>query len=167
MEVGCKKVDSMKLTKIFLAVVALCALACHPNGGNEETIKWEENGTLVGEWCLTSWAGSSAAKPQVYIAFNDDSTFNLYQQNYSVIWFHYEGNYALNNNVLTGAYSDGKELASEYKVDFSSDGKMIRLTSLENSSDVAIYTATEIPTWIIEEAKTPEKVRSVEADRFL
>ena len=158
----------MKLTKIFLAVVALFALACTPNnGGGNDGSKWVNNGTLVGEWCLTSWAGNNEAMPQIYIAFNDDSTFNLYQKNYSVIWFQYEGSYALNNNVLTGAYSDGEALASDYKVAFSSDGKMLRLTSLTNSSDVAIYTATEIPTWIVEEAKTQEQVRSVEAERFL
>ena len=157
----------MKLTKIFLAVVALFAVACNPNNGNDDGAKWVDNGSLVGEWSLTSWAGNNEAKPQIYIAFNNDSSFNLYQQNYSVIWFHYEGHYALNNNVLTGAYIDGKPLACDYKVAFSSDGKMIRLTSLKDSSDVAIYTATEIPTWIIDEAKTPEVVRSVEAERFL
>ena len=168
MEVGCKKrVENMKLTKIFLAVAALFAIACTPDNGDNQSTSWVEEGSIVGEWCLTSWAGSSSAKPQIYIAFNDDGTFNLYQQAYSVIWFKYDGRYALNNNVLTGAYSDGKPLASEYKVAFSSDGKMIRLTSLTSSSDVAAYNATEVPAWIIEEAKTPQEVRSVEAERFL
>ena len=151
----------MKLTKIFFAIAVLFAVACNPNNGGEDGAKWVEEGSLIGEWTLTSWAGSEEAKPQIYMAFNDDSTFNLYQQNYSVIWFHYEGHYALNNNVLTGAYADGTPLACDYKVAFSNDGKMIRLTSLTTKSDVAIYTATEIPSWIVEEAKDPEAVRSV------
>ena len=152
----------MKLTKIFFAIATvLFAIACNPNGGNNEGVKWVDNGTLIGEWTLTSWAGSEEAKPQIYMSFNDDSTFDLYQQNYSVIWFHYEGRYALNNNVLSGAYADGTPLACDYKVEFSNDDKMIRLTSLKSASDVAIYTATEIPSWIVEEAKDPEAVRSV------
>lgn len=152
----------MKLTKIFFAIAAvLFTIACNPNGGNDDNVKWVDNGTLIGEWTLTSWAGSEEAKPQIYMSFNDDSSFDLYQQSYSVIWFHYEGNYALNNNVLTGAYADGTPLACDYKVEFSNNGKMIRLTSTKSASDVAIYTATEIPSWIVEEAKDPEAVRSV------
>lgn len=151
----------MKLTKIFFAIALLFAVACHPQGSNDDNVKWVDNGTLIGEWTLTSWAGSEEAKPQIYMSFNDDSSFDLYQQSYSVIWFHYEGNYALNNNVLTGAYADGTSLACDYKVEFSNNGKMIRLTSTKSASDVAIYTATEIPSWIVEEAKDPETVRSV------
>jgi hypothetical protein len=57
-------------------------------------------------------------------------------------------------------------LACDYKVAFSKDGKMIRLTSTSSASDVAIYTATEIPSWIVEEAKDPEAVRSVSFKPF-
>ena len=155
----------MRLTKIFFAIAALFALACNPNNGKEK--KWVESGTLVGEWQLTSWAGSEEARPQIYIAFNDDDTFDLYQQSYSVVWFHYDGNFLFNNNVLSGNYADGTPLACNYKVAFSQNGKMMRLTSMVDSSDVAIYTASEVPSWIVEEAKDPELVRSVAITPYL
>ena len=57
-------------------------------------------------------------------------------------------------------------LASELGINPQNDGKMIRLTSTSSASDVAIYTATEIPSWIVEEAKDPEAVRSVSFKPF-
>lgn len=163
----------MKLTKIFLAVIALLTIACNNgnNGGGETkpSIKWGAEGTIVGEWALTSWAGHDEAHPEVYIAFNEDGTFALFQQQYSVVWLRYTGTYTLEGKVLKGAYTDGTPLACNYKVDYGTKGeeKLLKLTSATDSADVSIYGATEIPTEILDESRDPEAVRSVAIKRFL
>lgn len=180
----------MKLTKIFLAVIALLTIACNNgnNGGGETkpSIKWGAEGTIVGEWALTSWAGHDEAHPEVYIAFNEDGTFALFQQQYSVVWLRYTGTYTLEGKILKGSYSDGTPLANNYKVDYGTmdvavDGvadavvngeekkeeKFLKLTSATDSADVSIYGATEIPAEILDESRDPEAVRSVAIKRFL
>ena len=185
----------MKLTKIFLAVIALLTIACNNgnNGGGETkpSIKWGAEGTIVGEWALTSWAGHDEAHPEVYIAFNEDGTFALFQQQYSVVWLRYTGTYTLEGKTLKGAYTDGTPLACDYKVDYGTtdsvvdgavdgavDGvvngeekkeeeKFLKLTSATDSADVSIYGATEIPAEILDESRDPEAVRSVAIKRFL
>ena len=176
----------MKLTKIFLAVIALLTIACN-NGNNgagetKPSIKWGAEGTIVGEWALSSWAGHDEAHPEVYIAFNEDGTFALFQQQYSVVWLRYTGTYTLEGKTLKGAYTDGTPLACDYKVDYGTtdsdvDGdvngeekkeeKFLKLTSATDSADVSIYGATEIPAEILDESRDPEAVRSVAIKRFL
>ena len=165
---------SMKLTKIFLAVMALFTIACNNGGGNDggnstPTTKWGTEGTLVGEWSLSSWADNAEARPQIYIAFNEDGTFTLYQQQYSVVWFRYTGTYTLTGKTLAGSYTDGTPWACDYKVDYGTLGEtqLLKLTSATDSADVAIYNASEIPTDIIDESRDPEAVRSVSFKRFL
>jgi hypothetical protein len=159
----------MKLTKIFFAVIALLAVACNPNGGQggNSGTKWENSGSLIGEWSLSSWAGSADAAPKVYIVFNEDQTFDMYQQSYSVIWFRYDGTWSLNGTTLSGKYSDGTPWNCDYTVAYSLSPKLIRLTSKSDSADVTIYESERIPDTIIDEAQNPEAVRSVKLQRFL
>lgn len=161
----------MKLTKIFLAVVALFAFACHPNNGNGGSnggeVKWENSGSIVGEWELTQFDNSDNAKPRVYIVFNEDNTFELYQQQYTVVWVRYNGTFALNGTTLSGVYADGTPWASNYTIAYSQEPKQIRLTRTEDKNDVAIYSATIVPAEVVDEARDPDAVRSVEIERFL
>ena len=160
----------MKIAKIFFAILALAIVSCKPDGGSGSTssINWGEAGTIVGEWSLTSWAGQSEARPQIYIAFNEDNTFDLYQQQYSVVWFHFHGTYSLNGTTLTGSYEDGTPLASDYTVDYGTENgeRRLKLTKVSDNADVAIYAEKEVPAEIVDEAKDPEAVRSVKFDRF-
>lgn len=161
----------MRITKIFFAVVALLIVSCLPNGGNgggtTNGPKWENNGSVVGEWSLSSWADNADAAPKIYIIFNDDNTFDMYQQSYSVIWFHYDGTWALNGTTLSGKYTDDTPWLCNYTVAFSQDPKLIRLTNQNDKDDVSIYSATEVPDTIIDESQDPEAVRSVALKRFL
>jgi hypothetical protein len=164
--------NGMKLTKIFLAVIALLTIACNNNGGGSSSspaIDWGSEGTIVGEWNLNSWADSTEARPQIYIAFNEDGTFELYQQQYSVVWLRYSGTYTLTGRTLKGSYTDGTPWACDYEVDYGTEGeaKYLKLTSATDSADVAIYGSCEIPTEIVDESRDPEAVRSVAIKRFL
>lgn len=176
----------MKITKIFIAVIALfsvfaCAKITDGGGSSAPKIDWSEEGSVVGEWYLSSWSGKSDSAPRVYLALYDDGNFDMYQQAFSVLWYHYEGTYTiLEDNILTGVYSDGEPWSSSYKVDFGyeegvlSDTDMpvpapihIRLVSEKNENEVSIYDTTTIPDEVVEEAGVPEMVRSVVLDRFL
>lgn len=174
----------MNIAKIFFAILALAIVSCkpHPQGGNggnnTPPIEWGAEGTIVGEWELTSWAGHDEAHPEVYIAFNEDGTFALFQQQYSVVWLRYTGTYTLEGKTLKGAYTDGTPLACDYKVDYGMKNvvvngeenkgeKFLKLTSATDSADVSIYGATEIPAEILDESRDPEAVRSVAIKRFL
>ena len=161
----------MRITKMFLAVAALLIVACKPNGGSGSGTtngpKWENSGSVIGEWSLNSWAGNEEAAPKVYIVFNEDNSFDMYQQSYSVLWFHYDGVWSLNGTTLSGTYTDGTPWVSSYTVAFSKEPKLIRLTKQGDKDDVSIYSATEIPDDIIDESRDPEAVRSVALQRFL
>lgn len=167
----------MKLTKIFLVIMALCALSCGKNEGltpggpnnpggpstDDNGIVWTESGHLAGQWSLTSYGQS--VQPEIYIEFCEDETFNLYQRFTDIAWVHYNGNYTLKSNILTGKYSDGTSLANDYKVSYGKKGdlKYIRLKSDKDDAYIQIYEECEIPEYIVEEAKSGTKaVRSTD-----
>ena len=160
----------MKFAKIFIvAIVALLGFsACgDPNngGGGGSTSEWNDNGSPVGEWVLTEWNGSKDLPFGVYIRFNEDNTFELYQHTYTVLWVRYTGTFSLNGSTLTGVYSDGEKWNS-YTIKYNGETKQIRLTNTEKNEE-SIYTSTTIPTEIVEDATEAVNVRSVEFDKFL
>ena len=161
----------MKLAKIFLAVVALFAMSCgEKNGGDgttSPTVNWESEGSIIGEWELTSFGGNSEAKPRIYLELNENGSFDMYQQAFSVIWLHYTGTFTYNGTTLSGVYSDDKPWAAEYAVSFAKEPNRMRLISTTNNNETSIYNECEIPTSIIDEAREPEMVRSVTIERFL
>ena len=163
----------MKITKIFLAMALLFAVACTPdnggdvNGGNTDTTNLLSEGTLCGEWQLASWANNSNSGAQVYLALNEDSTFDLYQRVYQVVWLHYTGTYTLAGNTLSGVYTDGEAWSKQYTVSYAEEPTRIRLVSTTDSADKSVYTEVVIPTDIIDAAQPATEVRSVAIERFL
>jgi hypothetical protein len=161
----------MKLAKIFLAVVALFAMSCGEKigggGTTTPTVNWGNEGSIIGDWELTSFDGSNEAKPRIYIAFYEDNTFEMYQQAYSVVWYRYEGTFNFDGTTLSGLYSDGKPLSAEYAVSFAKEPSRMRLIRKDNDNDISIYTENEIPVYIKDEAIEPQNVRSVTIERFL
>lgn len=164
----------MKITKIVLAVLALCAIvACNPdnnyNGGNENNtdITWSDSGSLVGEWVLTEWNSSTDLPMGVFLSLNEDNTFVLYQHTSNVLWKKYEGKYTLKGNTLSGVYSDGEEWA-DYTIKYNNGNtKQIKLTREGDTEDVSIYTATEIPAEVIDQSSEALNVRSIIIEKFL
>ena len=160
----------MKITKILVAILALFAFAaCEPNGGNNGgggvDDVWGDTGSPVGEWALTEWNKSKDLPFGVYLRLNEDNTFDLYQHTYTVLWVHYTGTFSLNGTTLSGVYSDGEEW-SKYTIKYNKEAQQIRLTNAEKN-EVSIYTATTIPTEIVEDATEATNVRSVEFEKFL
>lgn len=157
----------MKISKIFFAVIALLAVACTDNnnsGSTGDKTKWSNEGNICGEWKLTQHGNDKETEIGVYISFNENNTFELYQRVYSVIWMHYTGTFNLDGTTLSGVYSDGKAWGSTYTVSYADSPKRIRLV---NGNEEAIYSESEIPEYIVDEAQQPENVRSVAIERFL
>ena len=161
----------MKISKIFVAILALCTFAaCEPNNGNngggEVDNLWSDSGSPVGEWVLTKWNGSDELPFGVYMRLNEDNTFDLYQHTSNVLWVHYTGTYSLNGTTLSGIYSDGENWAKSYTIMYSKQAEPKQIM-LHSSNDEGIYTETTIPDAVIDQATDAVVARSSEGERFL
>lgn len=161
----------MKISKIFVAILALCTFAaCEPNNGNNGgggvDNLWSDSGSPVGEWVLTKWNGSDELPFGVYMRLNEDNTFDLYQHTSNVLWVHYTGTYSLNGTTLSGVYSDGENWAKSYTIMYSKQAEPKQIM-LHSSNDEGIYTETTIPDAVIDQATDAVVARSSEGERFL
>ena len=159
----------MKNLKIWslamMFILALTSCEKEPDAPVQPPIPGDLKG-IVDEWALATWSNAEVAF-NVYIDFNEDGTFSMYQQVYSLDYVLYEGTYNLSDNILTGKYSDGQSWACGYKVDISVDNdgaKMMTLFSQEGQSISSVYTNTTIPEDIKAEAA---QTRAEEIVRFL
>ena len=148
----------------------LLAVACHPdNGGDKggDKTNWLDEGNICGEWVLTSWSDKSESAMRVYLVLNEDSSFDLYQRLYSVIWLRFEGNYTLSGNTISGVYADGVAWSKSYTVSYAEEPTRIRLVSTTDVADKAIYTECDVPEYVLDQAQPATEVRSVAPERFL
>ena len=148
----------MKSLKIFslMMLLALAVVGCE-----KSSVKGSSKAALDGEWVLTSW---NEAEPEfnVYIDFNEDNTFEIYQQVWSFDYELYTGTYTITGDIVTGVYADGSIWACGYK--FVKDGDTLTMYSQEDQSVVSVYTKCEIPAEIKAEATT---TRAMEVVPFL
>ena len=146
----------MKSFKIFsLAMLMLLALVgCGEKKGG--------NGVKVaGEWQLVQW-NDATPEFKVYIDFNADGTFEMYQQVWSFDYELYTGKYVITGDVMTGTYADGSNWACGYKVNVV-DGQLT-MYSQEDQSVTSLYEKCTIPEEIKAEAST---TRAMEVVPFL
>ena len=148
----------MKSLKIFsLAMVLLLALT---GCGDKERGK-TDNGFVAGEWQLAQW-NDATPEFNVYIDFNSDGTFEMYQQVWSFDYELYKGNYVVTGDVMTGTYADGSNWACGYRVKVV-DGQLY-MYSQEDKSVTSVYEKCTIPAEIKAEASA---TRSMEVVPFL
>ena len=151
-------IRDMKSLKIFsLAMVLLLALT---GCGDKERGKTDK-GLVAGEWQLAQW-NDATPEFKVYIDFNADGTFEMYQQVWSFDYEYFEGNYTITDDIVTGTYSNGTNWACGYKFEIL-DGQL-KLASQEDQSVVSIYESCTIPAEIKEEATA---TRSTDVVPFL
>ena len=139
-----------------MMLLALAVVGCE-----KSSVKGSSKAALDGEWVLTSW---NEAEPEfnVYIDFNEDNTFEIYQQVWSFDYELYTGTYTITGDIVTGVYADGSIWACGYK--FVKDGDTLTMYSQEDQSVVSVYTKCEIPAEIKAEATT---TRAMEVVPFL
>ena len=149
----------MKSLKIFslALLLVMAAVGCKPEGSGSTGKK----GALVGEWKLAMW---NEAEPEfnVYIDFNEDGSFEMYQQVWSFDYELFTGNYVNNCDIVTGNYADGSNWACGYK--FVKEGNQLTMHSQEDQSVTSVYEECEIPAEIKAEATD---TRAMEVVPFL
>ena len=154
----------MKSLKIFSFAIlfALTLVGCDIiSGGPGDDPTPGDASSLSGEWKLSLW---NETEPEfvVYIDFNNDGTFAIYQQVWSLDYELFEGSYIVNGDIVTGSYADGTVWACGYR--FEAAGDTLTLYSQEDESVTSLYEKCEIPAEVKAEAAA---TRSSEVVPFL
>jgi hypothetical protein len=146
----------MKKFFAIFAVALLALVGCDKEGKNNKG-----NGSNIdGQWHLVTWNGE-APEFDVYVEYKDGE-FDIYQQVYTIYYEHFEGDYVINDNIVTGSYADGKMWACGYK--YSVEAGVLTMHSQEDISVTSIYEKCEIPQAVIDEATS---TRASETTPFL
>lgn len=102
---------------------------------------------ITGQWELidieTKAVQIGEAEIEVYIEFNKDNTFNLWQMIGAGRFEKMTGTWILNQNVLSGKYSDGKAWGANYEVGIES-GNLV-MTETKQDIQTYIYRKCTIP----------------------
>ena len=152
----------MKTIKIFafIAIAALAMTACNKDKGGKTPSK--ATVSIVGEWRSTTFEGAEAPF-DIYVDFNEDGSYEMYQRIYTLSYERYDGTYAVSGNIVSGSYSDGQSWKCGYKAELSADGNTLTMRSQENVSVTTVYTKTTIPTEVKDEAAA---TRATDSERF-
>lgn len=134
--------------KKFFAIFAIAALALV--GCDKELAPHGNVSAINGEWHIVEWNGEQP-EFDVYVKF-ENGKFDIYQQVYSLYYEHYNGDFKISGDIVTGSYSDGSNWASGYK--FAIEGDSLTLYSQEDISVTSLYEKCTIPEAIINEATT-------------
>lgn len=145
------------MKKVLLYAAAVFAIVCAVSCRKEEK-KINNADTIIGEWHCTP----EGLEADIYVAFDADGEFELYQKVGEGRHRHYWGTYGIEGNTLSGTYSDGDPWGSSYSMEFVSDGEM-KLTALNGSDEVTTYLREDIPAEVKENAL---ETRSVEIAFF-
>lgn len=133
----------MKNLKIWslLAVLFMGMAACEPIAQTDDFKAGELN--VVGEWKLTEWDGETAPF-DVYIDFNEDFTFAIYQRIYGTEFEMFDGTFYYDGNLVKGFYNKGDAREFSYDAAVSVDATLMRLANSTNGVK-GLYEKTEIP----------------------
>ena len=130
------------MKKNILVLFAVVAMAC--------CRKEEKPLDITGEWRLSGIETKVSIGDEtvvVYLSFNADRSFMLYQMIVAGRYRAYSGSWFLSGNTLTGIYSDGRPWgAASYEVGM--EGDILMLTAIDASGralESDTYTRTSIP----------------------
>lgn len=132
----------MKARIILFAVLVMMVSACGDKGSDSK-----KGLDITGQWELidieTKAVQIGEAEIEVYIEFNKDNTFNLWQMIGAGRFEKMTGTWTLNQNVLSGKYSDGKAWGANYEVGIES-GNLV-MTETKQDIQTYIYRKCTIP----------------------
>lgn len=125
-----------KIICIATAVLFAAVVSCE-----KETEKKIDKITesLCREWYLSN----EAVDMEVYMNFNPDGTFELYQRLGTSSFTHFKGTWNLDGETLSGKYSDGQHWGASYQVAFYD--KFMTLTSMTEIQETYTYTEKSVP----------------------
>lgn len=101
-----------------------------------------DTSSIAGVWHLTEWRGAEPSF-EVYMDINAEGGLVLYQRIESRYWDIYSSTAAVVDGVISGTYTDGTAWGASYSV--SIKGDTMTWVSMLDSSDVSIYTRSELP----------------------
>ena len=165
----------MKNFKIWslVALLALALVGCKDKSGADDDPTPTPTPTpstdglakdIVNQWRIVSFDGENTEYFDIYIDFNEDGSFEMYQRLYTLNYELYTGTYSVSNDILTGSYADGENWTCAYKGAVASDGSNLTLHSQEDVSITSVYARTVIPEEVKAEAT---ETRAASGERFL
>ena len=147
-----------KTIYIVLAALGLCLFAGCGSSDKEKVSPTAK--LLVGEWQLKTWTGETPQDFDIYLSFDADNTFEIYQRLAEVKYQKFTGSYQVQNDVLSGKYSGGKNFGSTYDISFNESGSTLTLTSATNVTEVSVYERSTIPNSVKEGAAVMKSTHS-------
>lgn len=124
-----------RILYMFAALALLMTTGCKKD---EKPVDYK--GLLPGEWhCAAVEFGAD-----VYVSFEKDGDFDLYQMLGQGRYRHYTGSWSIEGDILSGTYSDGTAWGSSYKMSFSGKDSMV-LTAQNGSEEAMTYSRESIP----------------------
>ena len=148
---------------LYLICAILLVAGCGEKVENKKSLEEQ----LYGEWHRTSLTATGEiyiyTSGEIYISFQDDKTFELYQQIGEGAFRLYRGTWNLEEDILTGQYNDGEGWATAYRISIEDKA----LTMSYDYNGISEITATYIPEAIPEEVKNGCEVVVKSADAGL
>ena len=113
-----------KIIYLFLAAAMFVLAGCKE--------KDEVQHNIVGEWYFSDQ--ESGQDIEIFVAFNIDRTFDLYQKIGEGYPRHLTGTYEVDRTLVSGMYSDRTPWASDYNVSFVDGNMIMTSTTVEGYS---------------------------------
>ncbi len=113
-----------KIIYMFLAAAMFVLAGCKE--------KDEVQHNIVGEWYFSDQ--ESGQDIEIFVAFNIDRTFDLYQKIGEGYPRHLSGTYEVDRTLVSGMYSDRTPWASDYNVSFVDGNMIMTSTAVEGYS---------------------------------
>ena len=121
-------------------------VSCGEKGGKQPELTLEQK--LCTEWHSTTLSLDA----DIYLSFEENNTFELYQKIVEGAYRLYRGTWNLEEDILTGKYNDGEDWAAAYQI--SIEGETLTMTSKNDAAEVSVYKKAEIPSNVKEGSET-------------
>lgn len=135
-------INSDNMKRIIIIVLSTILIAgCGYNSKEPKTID------ITGQWELmdmqTKAIQIGEVEIEVYLEFNADKTFNIWQKIGEGRHREFTGTWEITDNSLSGKYSDGKEWGSVYEVSME-DGNL-NLSETKSGTETYVYHKCQLP----------------------
>jgi len=132
---------------IYALACALLVVACKGGSGSEEK---KPSASIAGEWQLSDVATKASVGSEtvmVYLDFNEDNTFSLYQMLGIGRYRLHTGTWSMTGSSLTGKYSTGTAWSGSYEASLEGENTLVLTFVSADASlaEVDTYTRTTIP----------------------
>lgn len=115
--------------------------------------KEPKNADVSGDWKMESYQGvsASAGDIDVYLSFDKEGGFEIFQRFGAGHFSRYEGLYTVLKQTLSGSYLDGSLWKGDYTVEM--EDNILTLTSVSNPEDFSTFTRSSIPASVRQDAE--------------